>query len=367
MSNLQIINIEKHYGKTKGDALPLFSLKPVRLTVKEGEFFALLGPSGCGKTTLLKVIAGLLPPEKGEILFGSQTITSLPAEKRGFGMIFQQSLLFPHMSVEDNVAFGLKMQGINRRERLPQARKMLSAVGLEGYGSRHPMELSGGQQQRVSLARAIVSKPKLLLMDEPFSALDPSLRDEMRELVKRIHQQYKITILFVTHDREEAFLLADRMAVMKNGSILQVGTPQEIYEDPNDIEVALFMGAKNIIEGELNKGYFSALGFHVKLYKEDTIEKKQGWLVLRPESLYAVTRDALSYKEDKFSDTNVRTLQGTLTEMSFRQGFYHMKVKVGSTIIDVLEKPGGASLSNHGDAITILFDIRQARFIPQYR
>src|SRR5690606_37028628 len=177
---------------------------------------------------------------------------------RRFAMVFQQPLLFPHMTVEDNVAFGLKMQKAGKKERIERARNMLSHVGLEGYGRRFPNELSGGQQQRVALARALVADPRLLLMDEPFSALDPSLREEMRELLGRIQKELGVTVVFVTHDREEAFHLSDRIGIMSEGELLQVGTAKELYERPATAEVASFLGMKNIVPGTIAEGRFSA-------------------------------------------------------------------------------------------------------------
>jgi ABC-type Fe3+/spermidine/putrescine transport system ATPase subunit len=363
LPNLQLMNIGKSYKGDLKDASPLFTLHPVNLTIEEGEFFALLGPSGCGKTTLLKLIAGLIPADQGDIFLGSENVSTLPAEKRGFGMVFQQPLLFPHMTAQENVAFGLKMQGIRRQERLHQAEQILEGVGLKGYGPRYPSAMSGGQLQRVSLARAIVSTPKLLLMDEPFSALDPGLRDEMRELVKYIHSQYKTTIIFVTHDREEAFLLADRMAVMMQGSIRQIGSPQDIYENPQSPEIAFFMGAKNVWEGETRDGHFISGGVKVKLGPTTDELNGRGWLVIRPESVHLSEAD-FDLRTDIAKDKYSRSLQGTVQEISYRQGLYHLKIGFDTQDLFMIEKPGFRTPPKPGDAVSVQFDIRQAYFIP---
>lgn len=351
MEDLQIIGIEKHY---EGDAR--FSLKPVHLTVRAGEFFSLLGPSGCGKTTLLKLVAGLLQPDSGEVSLGEKTMTFLPPERRGFGMVFQQALLFPHMTVEENVAFGLKMQGIGKKERLRQARNMLEKVGLAGYGSRYPSALSGGQQQRVSLARALVLKPRLLLMDEPFSALDPELREEMRELVHHIHQEFRLTILFVTHDRDEAFQLSDRIGVMKEGVLLQTGTPRQLYEQPNAPEVAAFLGAKNVLRGTIRSRRF--LSGDVEL-EVGSMKEQEGWLVVLPEVLRVAK--AVPAKIGEHSSH----LTGTVKEVSFRQGFYYMKVQVASTLLDVVDRGEETSAITVGEKVHLHYDMRQLAFIPE--
>lgn len=207
MLDLHLTEISHSYAFSK--SCSDFSIRSVNLDIREGERFAILGASGSGKTTLLKLIAGLMHPGEGTIRLGSTDLTAVPAERRGFGMVFQQSLLFPHMTVMDNVAFGLKMKGMDKRERQARAMEMIAAVGLDGYEHRYPGELSGGQQQRVSLARSIVIGPQLLLLDEPFSSLDPGIRTEMRQLVAEIHRKFKMTMLLVTHDRDEAFELAD--------------------------------------------------------------------------------------------------------------------------------------------------------------
>lgn len=243
MTVLRLKEIEKTYDSE-------FTLAPLELVIEEGEFFTLIGPSGCGKTTLLKVIAGLVTPDKGTIHHKGQDITEVVAERRHFAMMFQQPHLFPHMTVEQNVSFGLRMNKVPKTERTRRAKEALRQVGLESFAARYPSELSGGQQQRVSLARALIVEPELLLLDEPFSALDPQLKDEMQQLVKQLQKQLGITTVCVTHDQQEAFLLADRMAVMKEGKILQVGAPHTLYSHPDTRDVASFLGHTNVLAAQ---------------------------------------------------------------------------------------------------------------------
>lgn len=194
-------------------------LRDLCLQLPDGAFLALLGPSGCGKSTLLKAIAGIVPVKSGNICLGEQDITQTAIHKRGTVILFQEMRLFPHMNVEDNIAFPLKMQGIKKEERLRAAQELLEKVQLGGYGKRRIHQLSGGQQQRVALARALAARPKLLLLDEPFSALDADLRQEMRDLVRNLHNEFSMTTIMVTHDRQEAYTIADRVVDMKDGSI----------------------------------------------------------------------------------------------------------------------------------------------------
>jgi ABC-type Fe3+/spermidine/putrescine transport system ATPase subunit len=214
-----------------------------------GKITALLGPSGCGKTTILKMIAGLFAPSGGDITFDDQSVVAIPAERRGAVMVFQNHLLFPHMSVADNVAFGLKMRGAAKGEIARRVADMLALVKLDGYGKRRPHQLSGGQQQRVALARALVVEPKVLLLDEPLSNLDAHLRQEMRDLIFNLQRQFAITTIVVTHDQEEAVILADYIALLFDGRLQQYGEPSDFYERPLAIPIARFFGGVNFIPG----------------------------------------------------------------------------------------------------------------------
>src|SRR5690606_23886610 len=239
-------NIRLSYGRTE-------VLKNISLTVEPGEFFALLGPSGSGKSTLLRLIAGFNQQNSGELLVDGQNIGSVPPHKRNIGMVFQSYALWPHMTVWDNVAFGLverKVRGVELKARVAGA---LELVGLSQYAKRYPNELSGGQQQRVALARTIVIEPQVLLLDEPLSNLDRNLRVQMRQELLSLQRRLGITTIFVTHDQEEAMTTADRMAVMEQGAVEQVGSPSNLFDFPCNRFVANFVGTMNVLEGEVKE------------------------------------------------------------------------------------------------------------------
>ncbi len=228
------------------------AVSDVSFTVAAGELLALVGASGSGKTTTLRIAAGYEVPDSGRVLLDGEDITRLPPQKRGFGMVFQHYALFPHMPVEENVAFGLEARGVSRQERLTRARKTLASVGLDGAGRRPIQSLSGGEQQRVALARALVIEPKVLLLDEPLSNLDPTLRTSTRDELRAVLHRVGVPALFVTHDQEDAFAIADRIAVLKKGKLLQIGTPQDLYDHPSSADVAGFIGRATVVPVERN-------------------------------------------------------------------------------------------------------------------
>ncbi len=242
MPALTLENLTKRFG---GFA----AVDGVSLAVAPGELFFILGPSGCGKTTLLRLVAGFAEPDSGRILFGGRDITATPPEGRNAGMVFQNYALWPHMTVAENVSFGLEMHRIPRRERRERVEKALAAVQMADSGDHLPNQLSGGQQQRIALARALVFEPGLVLLDEPLSNLDARLRVEMRQQIKLLHDQLGLTMLYVTHDQAEALSMADRIAVMRAGRLSQVGTPRELYDRPANAFIADFIGEANLIPG----------------------------------------------------------------------------------------------------------------------
>ena len=247
---LSIRNLSKTFtGKDE----KVVALDDVSLDVREGELFTLLGPSGCGKTTTLRCIAGFEKPTSGKIHFLGRDYTAIPPFRRNIGMVFQSYALFPHLSIYENVAYGLKTRKLPHREIEEKVDSILRMVGLEAARHRKSSELSGGQQQRIALARALVYDPQLLLLDEPLSNLDAKLRVYMREEIRRIQKQARVTTIYVTHDQEEALSISDRIAVMHAGKASQVGTPDEIYEDPNSIRVAAFIGQANFLECRVKK------------------------------------------------------------------------------------------------------------------
>ncbi len=267
-------------------------LKNVNLEIPPGDLFAFLGPSGCGKTTLLRLIAGFNRADRGRVLLDGEDITPLPPWKRDVGMVFQSYALWPHMTVERNVAFGLEERGLPKQEIGPRVAAALEMVGLTGLGGRRTSELSGGQQQRVALARTIVVEPKVLLLDEPLSNLDAKLRVEVRRELRELQKRLGITTIFVTHDQEEANTICDRIAVMNNGEVQQVGTPMQLYEHPGNLFVAGFLGTANIIDGKLvsngpGVAYEIPGGGRIELPGSAKIPL-HGRLVFRPQSVSLV-------------------------------------------------------------------------------
>lgn len=230
-------------------------LKGINLDIYENEFVTLLGPSGCGKTTLLRILGGFLQQDQGQVFINGEEISQIPAYKRPINTVFQKYALFPHLDVYENVAFGLKIKKMSNDLIKPKVERMISLVGLQGYEHRDITKLSGGQQQRVAIARALVNEPDVLLLDEPLSALDHKLRVEMQHELKRIQQEVGITFIFVTHDQEEALTMSDKIVVMKDGILQQVGTPIEIYNEPKNEYVANFIGESNILDGVMKKDY----------------------------------------------------------------------------------------------------------------
>ena len=236
------------------------ALDDISLTCPDGGFFALLGPSGSGKTTLLRAVAGFVEPDRGEILIDGRDVAHAPAHKRNIGMVFQNYALFPHLTVFDNVAFGLSIRRVSSADRQRRAGRMLDLVRLSGLERRKPRQLSGGQQQRVALARALVTEPGVLLLDEPLGALDKRLRQEMQIELKQIQRTVGITTIFVTHDQEEALTLADRVAIINEGRLVQVGEPGEVYERPRTVFAAHFLGDANLLRGRVARGRLALEG-----------------------------------------------------------------------------------------------------------
>ncbi|MBL8808354.1 MAG: ABC transporter ATP-binding protein [Rhodospirillales bacterium] len=237
-AGVRLVDIVKRYGQ-------VVAVKKLSLDIAPGTLVTLLGPSGCGKTTLLRMVAGLETPSEGRIEIGGFDVTSLSARERNVSMVFQSYALFPHMSVEENVAYGLVSSGLNKTDAAARARRALETVGLAGYGLRLPSEMSGGQQQRVAVARALVLEPDVLLFDEPLSNLDARLRRSMREEIRALQQSLGLTAIYVTHDQSEALAVSDRIVVMRAAEIAQAGTPAELYDAPRDVFVATFMGEAN--------------------------------------------------------------------------------------------------------------------------
>ncbi|WP_406853557.1 ABC transporter ATP-binding protein [Alsobacter sp. KACC 23698] len=305
------------------------ALKDLTLDIQRGEFIALLGPSGCGKSTALNCIAGLLPTTRGSIWLDDKRIDVLPAEDRGFGMVFQNYALFPHMTVRGNVGFGLKMRGVPQAAATPRIEKAIQTVRLESQAHKSPGQLSGGQQQRVAIARAIAIEPPVVLMDEPLSNLDAKLRLEMRQEIRRIHQGLGSITIYVTHDQDEALSLADRIVVLRDGEIRQVGTPEDLYARPAHLDVAEFMGFRNQIPVTLlsaagQQVEVSAEGVAFQAIAQEPVTGQTAYAAIRPDDLIAVSSDApglpatveaIEYRGRDFFGS-ARTASGT--ELFFR-------------------------------------------------
>ena len=274
MSRVDIQHVTKRYGT-------FAALDNVTITFNDGEFFGLLGPSGSGKTTLLRSIAGFIMPDEGNILFDGEQVENVPVHRRAIGMVFQSYALFPHLTIEENIGFGLDVRHTAREDIKKRVAEMLALVRLTGLEARYPRQLSGGQQQRVAMARALITKPKVLLLDEPLGALDRRLRQEMQVELKDIQRETGITAIFVTHDQEEALTLSDRVAIIDQGRLVQVDAPQTVYERPANIFAANFLGDANVFRGTpMKTGLKLADGTVIQTLKTST-----GAAIVRPEKL----------------------------------------------------------------------------------
>lgn len=260
--NLQCNNINVSFDGKK-------ILKNINFEIRKGQLVSLLGPSGCGKSTLLKTIAGLITPDDGEILIAGRLVNELPPNKRGTVIVFQDLRLFPNMNVEDNVAFPMKMQGVGKEVRIKKAAELLEMVQLPGFGKRNISQMSGGQLQRVALARALAANPQILLLDEPFSSLDESLRQEMRNLVLSLHRELGITTILVTHDPKEALMISDRIAVMQSGRIAQYDDTRTLYNTPVNRAIADYFGDANYLDGKVTNGVFKSKAVSFSTERQD--------------------------------------------------------------------------------------------------
>jgi len=327
------------------------------LDVASGEFVTLLGPSGSGKTTTLMMVAGFTPPSAGDILLNGRSVASLAPEKRNIGVVFQNYALFPHMSVADNVAFPLKMRRLQRAAIDEKVREALRLVRLEGLEARLPRELSGGQQQRVAFARALVFDPDLLLMDEPLGALDKNLREQMQFELKRLHAKLGVTILYVTHDQEEALTMSDRVALMNHGIIEQLGPARELYEQPANRFVAEFIGESNVIAGRQDgPGCFvTETGAKFPIAVDARLQPgEQAILVVRPEKIGLMRQSA-----------DDRGVPGRVRDRVYVGDFTRYRVEVAETLLLTVKVQNNrnAAIAGIGDAVELFLDPGDARIL----
>ncbi len=346
--DVRLVAVTKRYGDVV--ALPRLDLE-----IPKSSFFALLGPSGCGKTTTLRLIAGFEIADAGEVWIKGDNVTHVPPHQRNFGMVFQQLALFPHLSVNDNVAFGLRMRRTERAEIGKRVARALDLVKLSGYGDRFPRQLSGGQQQRVALARAIVFEPSVLLLDEPLGALDKMLRDEMQVELRELQRRLGITTVFVTHDQEEALTMSDHVAVMRDGEIEQMGAPRDIYESPRTKFVAGFLGASNFLDGDLvategSKIVVDLGGARLTLDGSSKVASQSAansrlTLALRPERIVILPSGS-------------GRLQGTVTDVVYRGAETHVYVdRDGRPLVAYVQNASTrAMLPRNGERIGLDFE-----------
>lgn len=299
-----------------------FSLREIDLSIEHGEIVSLLGASGSGKSTLLKIILGMIDDYSGKVLIDEKSTKGSSPIDMGISMVFQNPLLLPHFTVEENIAFGLKMINCPKHIQKERVKQSLVDVCLEGFETRYPCELSGGQQQRVSLARALVMNPRLLLMDEPFSALDQNLRIEMQKLLKAIQKSYQSTIVFVTHDRDEAFFLSDKIALLQQGKLLQYDTPKNLYDKPINIDVANFLGIQNIFKGQIENQKFIHSDFILNIPNcRNNIDN----------SVVALKSTDIRVVETSHQDS----LRGVVHSIILRYGVYELEIRIGKTIFHI--------------------------------
>jgi spermidine/putrescine ABC transporter ATP-binding subunit len=355
MAEVKIQNLHKKFDAIK-------AVDHISFTIHSGEFLSLVGPSGCGKTTTLNLIAGFLQPDEGEIYIDGELINHVPIYKRKLGMVFQSYALFPHMTVMENIAFGLQMQKLDRSTIVREVGRVLELVRLSGVENRYPRQLSGGQQQRIALARALVINPKVLLLDEPLSNLDAKLRKEMRVELKDIQKTVGITTIFVTHDQEEALSLSDRMAVMNCGRIEQIGTPLEIYDSPRNEFVSSFIGETNILSGKIvdirekeiiidideERPILMPIPNDFKLYKGDTIK-----VSIRPEKLYLLRDEGIT----EFY------LPGKIDHVVFLGNITYYTVKTRCRILNVICQNIENKTYNTGENVRIEYRPENCRII----
>jgi ABC-type Fe3+/spermidine/putrescine transport system ATPase subunit len=349
-NGLQVEGVSHRYG-------PLTVLNDVSTSVAAGEFLTLLGSSGSGKTTLLRIIGGLIEPDSGRIRVGGRDITRLPPEQRDIGFVFQNYALFPHMTVAENVAFSLSVRRLVRADAAARVTEALSLVGLRDLGARYPGQLSGGQQQRVALARALVFRPSMLLLDEPLGALDRQLRQQLAIELRSLQRQSGITMVYVTHDQEEAFTMSTQVAVMAKGAIRQMAPPAALYREPLDLMVARFVGDLNELPGNITE--VGTEGVRVKTAIGNFISTRHG-VAIAGETICAIRPEHLRFGPPGDDQTN--SVRSVVRSVIFGGSWHRIDVELANGAAWRLEGRGEPPAVNEGDAATISFDAAHLMF-----
>lgn len=356
---LDLINVRKVF---RNYGVETIAVDDFNINVQKGQFLTLLGPSGCGKTTTLRMIAGFEIPSSGKIILDGVDITNLPPNKRNISMVFQSYALFPHMTVEENIAFGLKIMKLKKEEVARKVSDMIEIVGLKGLEKRRPEQLSGGQQQRVALARSLVMEPGVLLLDEPLSNLDAKLRETMRTEIRKIQKQLNITAVYVTHDQIEAMSMSDVVVVMKDGKIMQSGTPYEIYSRPSNTFVADFIGKVNLIDGVVNNvnDENAAIASDIFYPKEITV-KNVGKFVVGDKVKIVVRPEAFSLVQKEYS------INGTVQSIVFLGSLAEMEVKSksGDILKATINNPMEFTIPKVGEEIKLYFSSKSVWVIKE--
>ncbi|GGC67733.1 ABC transporter ATP-binding protein [Paraburkholderia caffeinilytica] len=351
--------ISKRYGNS-------VALHSTDFSVRKGEFLSLLGPSGSGKSTILNIIAGAVAPSTGSILLDGKDVSTVPPRERGLGMVFQNYALLPHLNVFDNVAFPLRIRGVGKSEIQQRVRNALERVGLTGYENRKPREMSGGQQQRVGIARCIVYSPSVILMDEPLGALDKKLRDQLQGEIKRLHRDLGTTLVYVTHDQEEALNLSDRVCLMNGGRIAQLGTPDELYFEPTNEFVADFVGESNLLEGVVQSNDTVLVNDNWALKVRSTEGHATGSKVkvlVRPEKISVLEGEESS--ASGAGDMNACT--GVISQISFVGGMtrFELATAAGSTLLVKTISARAAERSPMGRPLTVRWSARDSAVLKK--
>lgn len=347
MNSLELVNIRKEYGQA-------VAVSDMNMQISKGEFVSLLGPSGCGKTTTLRMVAGFIAPTKGAIVINGRDVTGLPPYERNTALVFQSYALFPHMTVAQNVGFGLEMRKVGKSERDEKIIEALKRVRLDHLHDRYPRQLSGGQQQRVALARGLVLNPDIFLLDEPLSNLDAKLRGEVRSEIRGLQQALELTTLMVTHDQEEALTMSDKLVLMEAGRVRQAGTARELYEQPADAFVADFVGRSNVIKGRIADGRFVTAD-NITLPATDARLAEAQFYTVRPEKI-SLARDGAD-------------VEGTLREVLYLGAHTEYTVMLGQTPVTVITPTPGPDDTNAGlrvgDPVGMRWDAASSRLLPK--